>query len=148
MRRTTAVYVFLLIVLTACKAADPQPVFTPLTEATATPIPLPATASKVVATLAGVIWTFAISPDAATIAFATSKGLDLYDLKTFAHLRTLEAGESVYSLAWSPDGTKLAAGVLALLPNPTEVSDPLLIFISIRSNLSTSTILTSNREKR
>jgi hypothetical protein len=39
------------------------------------------------------------SPDAATIAFATSKGLELYDLKTFAHLRTLDAGENVYSLA-------------------------------------------------
>ena len=28
----------------------------------------------------------------ATIAFATSKGLEMYDLKTFAHLRTLDAG--------------------------------------------------------
>jgi WD40 repeat protein len=122
MRRATAICFFLLIVLTACQPVDPQPVFNASAEATATPIPLPATTPKVVATLPGVIWSFAISPDAATIAITTSKGLELYDLKTFAHLCILEAGENVYSLAWSPDGTKLAAGVLALLPNPTEVS--------------------------
>jgi WD40 repeat protein len=122
MRYITAICLFLLIVLTACQPADPQPVFTPSTEVAATPIPHPAIAPKMVATLAGVIWTFAISSDAATIAFATSMGLELYDLKTFTHLRTLDAGENVYSLAWSSDGTKLAAGVLVLLPNPTEVS--------------------------
>jgi len=49
------------------------------------------------------------------------QGWDL-DVKTFTYLHTLDAGENVYSLAWSPDETKLAAGVLTLLPNPTEVS--------------------------
>jgi WD40 repeat protein len=113
-------FVLCVFMLTACQPADPQPVFTPSAEATATPIPLPASAPTTAATLPGVIWSFAVSPDAAVIAFATSKGLELYDLKTFAPLRTLETGENVYSLSWSPDGTKLAAGVLAILPNPSE----------------------------
>ena len=122
MKHTTAICIFLMILLIACQPSNPQPVFTPSAEATVTPIPLPVTAPKVVATLPGVIWSFAVSPNAATIAFATSKGLEMYDVKTFTYLLTLDAGENVYSLAWSPDGTKLAAGVLALLPNPTEVS--------------------------
>ena len=124
MKRAIIACIVLLVFLAACQPqpTDPQPVFTPSAESTATPIPLPAAAPKVVASLSGVIWTFDISPDNNTIAFATSKGLELYDLKTFAHLRTLDKDENVYCLSWSPDGTKLAVGVLALLPNPTGVS--------------------------
>ena len=98
-------FVLCAFILTACQPADPQPIFTPSAEATATPIPFPATTPTVAASLAGVIWSFAIRPDAAVISFATSKGLELYDLKTFAHLRSLESGENVDSLSWSPDGT-------------------------------------------
>ncbi len=117
------VFTFLLtsvIMLAACQPMDPQPVFTPAVEATATPIPIPAAAPKVVATLPGVIWTFDISPDGNSIAIATSKGLELYDLKSFILLKSLEAGISQYDVAWSPDGKKLAAGVGVALPNPTE----------------------------
>lgn len=123
MKYPAFVSLFLLMAVSACQPApQPQPVFTPAAEATATPIPLPAAMPKVVATLPGVIWAFEISPDPGIIAFATSKGLVLYDLKTFAYLRTLEKDENVFSLAWSPDGAKLAVGVLVPLPNPTETA--------------------------
>jgi WD40 repeat protein len=102
----------LAIVLTACQPAESQPVFSSAVDAAVTPVPLPAAEPKTVATLSGVIWSFAISPDASSIAFATSNGLELYDLKTFAHLRALDTGEDVHSLAWSPDGSKLALGLI------------------------------------
>jgi WD40 repeat protein len=108
--------------LAACQPAEPQPVFTPSAEATASPIPLPATAPKVVAKLSGVIWSFDLSPDGSTIAIATSKGLEIYDLKNFALLKSLEAGISQFDIAWSPDGKKLAAGVGLALAKPTEYS--------------------------
>ncbi len=120
MRRTTAVCIFLMIALTACQTADPQPVFTPSAEPTDSPIPLPAVAPKVVTTLPGVIWSFDLSPDGSTIAIATSRGLELYDLKNFALLESLEAGVSQYDVSWSPDGNKLAAGVGVDLARPTE----------------------------
>jgi WD40 repeat protein len=122
MRRTTAVYVFLLIVFNACQPTNPQPVFTPSAEATATPIPLPVSAPKIVANLSGVIWSFDLSPDGSTIAIATSGGLELYDLKNFALIKSLEAGISQYDVSWSPDGKKLAAGVGIALANPTETA--------------------------
>ena len=112
MKRTVIVCAFLLVIVTACQPAEHQPVFTPAAEATATAIPLPVNAPKVVATLSGIIWTFAISPDAATIAFATSKGMELYGMKTFAHLRTLDADENVNSISWSPNGKELALGII------------------------------------
>ena len=111
-----------LLILSACQPVEPQPVFSTSTEVSLTPIPLPAEAPQVVATLSGVIWSFDISPDGSIIAFATSKGLELYDLQTFAHLRTLDANQNVYSLAWSPDGKELAVGLLAETPDPTEFS--------------------------
>lgn len=104
--------VFLLFALTACRPAVPQPIFTPSAEATATPIPLPPATPQVTATLPGVIWSFDVSAVSNIIAFATSKGVVLYDFKTLDYLRTLNEGENVFSLAWSPDGTKLAVGIL------------------------------------
>lgn len=110
---------FILIgafIITACQSVEPQadftpqPIFTPSDEATATPLPLPGVAPKLVATLPGVIWGFDISPDQSTIAIATSKGLVLYSLKTLEHLHTLDEGENAYSLSWSPDGKYLAVG--------------------------------------
>ena len=103
---------FVVLLVTACQPALPQPVFTPSADATATSIPLPSTEPKRVATLPGVIWSFDISPDLSAIAFATSKGLAVYDFNNYDHLRTLEDKENVYSLAWSPDGKQLAASVI------------------------------------
>jgi WD40 repeat protein len=122
MRSIASVYIFLLITLTACQPASSQPVFTASAEATATSIPLPAAAPKIAANLPGVIWSFDISPDNSTIAIATSKGLELYDLKNFALIKNLEAGVSQYDVSWSPDGKKLAAGVGKTLENPTETA--------------------------
>jgi WD40 repeat protein len=109
-----------ITILSACQPSEPQPIFTLSAEATASPVPLPAVAPKMVANLPGVIWSFDISPDGSTIAIATSKGLEIYDLKNFDLLESLEAGISQYDVSWSPDGKKLAAGVGLPLINPTE----------------------------
>ena len=109
----------ILLTLYACQPIDPQPVFSPPAEATATAIPLPASAPRLAATLPGVIWSFDVSPDGSTIAIATSKGLEIYDLNTFALLESLEGGLSQYDVSWSPDGKKLAAGVGIALAKPT-----------------------------
>ena len=113
MKSTFSPFAWLVIlVATACQPAPTQPVFTPSADATATSIPLTSTKPKTVATLLGVIWSFDVSPDLNAIAFATSKGLAVYDINTYAHLQTLEKNENVYSLAWSPDGKQLAASVI------------------------------------
>ena len=119
-RVLSSITLLILTALCACQPADPQPVFSPSAEATATPISLPGSAPKVLATLPGVIWSFDISPDGSQIAIATSKGLEIYDLKTFALLESLEAGASQYDVSWSPDGKRLAAGVGLALKSPTE----------------------------
>jgi len=119
MRHAVLVCIFLLAILPACQPAGGQPLFTPEAEASATPIPLPAAAPKTAAALPGLIWSFDINPDGSLIAIATSRGVELYDLKSLAHLRTLEAGLSQYDVSWSPDGSKLAAGVGLAWPHPT-----------------------------
>ena len=103
---------FFVLLVTACRPVSLQPVFTPSADATATSIPLPSTEPKTVATLPGVIWSFDVSPNLNEIAFATSKGLVVYDFNSYSHLRTLEENENVYSLAWSQDGTQLAASII------------------------------------
>ncbi len=118
--KRNSILLVLLFFLGACQVADPQPVFTPSAEATASPIPLPYAVPKLVATLPGVIWSFDISPDGSTIAIATSRGLEIYDLKNLALLESLEAGVSQYDSSWSPDGKRLAAGVGLPLINATE----------------------------
>jgi hypothetical protein len=75
-----------------------------------TPIPLPTIEPRIAAELPGRIRSFDISPDLRTIAFATSQGVVLYDLESYKHLRTLNESESVYKVAWSPDGGELASG--------------------------------------
>lgn len=100
-----------ILLLAACQPTPTQPVFTPSADATATSIPLPSTEPEAVATLPGVIWSFDVSPDLNTIAFATSKGLAVYDFNTYDHLRTLDKNENIISLAWSPDGKQLAASL-------------------------------------
>jgi WD40 repeat protein len=98
----------LCLVLAACQTSQPQPVFTPGTDVTTTPMTYSPTAAKVAATLHGRISAFAVSPDQKTIAFATSAGVELYDLSTFTYLRTLLDGINVISLDWSADGQYLA----------------------------------------
>jgi WD40 repeat protein len=80
----------------------------------ATPIPFPTSQPNIAATLPGRIHSFAISPDLKTIAFATSKGTVLYDLESYRQLRTLNETENGFSLAWSPDGKRLALGSLVM----------------------------------
>ena len=101
-----------LTLLSACQPTGTQPVFTSSVDTTVTPIPLSSTKPKVAAILPGRIRSFNISPDMKTIAFATSLGVVLYDLKSYKHLQTLNEKESVYRVSWSPDGKRLAAGSL------------------------------------
>ena len=107
-------YLVIALVLSLLSACQPQtqPVFTSSTYGAATPIPLSTIKPKVAATLPGRIRSFSISPDMKTIAFATTQGVVLYDLKSYEHLKTLNETESFYLVDWSPDGTKLAAGGL------------------------------------
>jgi WD40 repeat protein len=91
-----------------------QPEFTASEYGAATPIPLPTSEPQIAANLPGLIRSFDISPDLNTIAFATSQGVVLYDLETYAHLQTLNNTESFSSVDWSPDDMKLAAGSIAM----------------------------------
>ena len=113
------------ILLAACQPAETQPVFSSSVEAAVIPIPLPSVEPPIAATLQGRIRSFDISPDMATIALATSQGVTLYDLKSFKHLRTLNKTENVFSVAWSSDGKKLAAG--GLIMENSEVGKPHLV---------------------
>lgn len=120
------VLIFLLI-LPACQPVEQQPVFNTSTEVSLTPVPLQGTPPESVATLPGAILSFAISPNDSMIAFATSQGLLLYDLQTYELLQTLAEGEIVNSLAWSPDGTQLAVGLMTALPNPSEFAGTMAV---------------------
>ena len=115
-----AIFFVLAVFIGACQGIDRQPIFSPSTDLTATPVPLPASAPKVVATLPGVIWAFDIHPQGSSIAIATSKGLQIYDFTSFALLDSLEAGVSQYDVSWSPDGSRLAAGLGLARINPSE----------------------------
>lgn len=78
------------------------------------PIPFPTSKVKVAATLSGRIHSFAVSPDLKTIAIATSNGVVLYDLQSYEQLRILHNKENSFSVAFSSDGKKLAAGNLIM----------------------------------
>ncbi len=117
-----------VLLLSACQAVETQPVFD-TAYSIATPIPLPAVNPKVAANLPGLIRSFSVSPDMKTIAFATSRGVALYDLKSYQRLQTLNETESYYLVDWSPDGKKLAAG--GLLPGNSEFSKSHLVVWNI-----------------
>jgi WD40 repeat protein len=51
------------------------------------------------------------SPDSATLAVGTSFGVDLYNAETYQLTAAFDTGKPVNTLAYSPDGTRLAAGV-------------------------------------
>lgn len=87
-----------------------QPVFSTSHYGAATPIPLPVPedASQIVK-LSGWIRAFDLSPDGKFIAIATSQGIVVYDLSD-RKMSILNEGENFFSVDWSPDGRKLAAG--------------------------------------
>jgi WD40 repeat protein len=103
---------------------EPSPTFSTY-YGKSTPIPFPASEPKIAATLPGRIHSFAVSPDMKTIAFATSKGMVLYDLESYQHHHTLSDTENTFSVAWSPDGKKLAMGSLIMQNN--EAGQPHLV---------------------
>jgi WD40 repeat protein len=111
-RQLLQLFSLLLVCLASCQPALSQPVFTPSAKTTTTPIPLPLDLRVKTAALPGVIWSFDMNPLDSTIAFATSKGVLLYDMDTFEYLRTLDEGKNTFSLAWSQDGKRLAVGVI------------------------------------
>lgn len=106
-----------LVLITGCQSGAPQPKFTTSFETTATSIPTPSVEPRIAASLPGLIRSFAVSPDEMTIAFATSKGFVLYDVKSFKQLRALNDTENGFSVNWSPDGKLLAVGSLIMESN-------------------------------
>ena len=125
MKKTLCISILfcLCLTLTACRTGEPQPVFTPGTAVTITPMTFSPVAPKIAATLNGRINAFAISPDRKTIAFATSTGVELYDLTSYAHFRSLLNGTNVISLDWSDDGQYLAtSSILAFSAEGTPQS--------------------------
>lgn len=88
------------------------PRFTTSTYGMPPSIPFPETKPKVAVSLSDMIYTFAISPDQKGIAIATSQGVFLYDLNSYEMFREVSQLRGVFSIAWSPDGTKLGVGNL------------------------------------
>jgi len=93
---------------------EPAPIFSTTFDSPVSPIPFPTSVPKAAARLSGRIHAFAISPDLKTIAIASSKGVILYDLQSHEQLRVLGSQENSFSVAFSPDGKKLATGSLIM----------------------------------
>ena len=70
-----------------------------------TTIPLTPTAN---APLTALIWNLQWSPDGRTLAAATRNGIILFDAATHSRTHLLSEGENIGSVAFSPDGTRLA----------------------------------------
>lgn len=98
-------FLFCLIVIFAT-SCQPASVAIP----TITPLPFPETPPTSVQ-VAGRIDSFSVRRDGAIIALATTQGIALYDLRTFKLLRSLDEESYAFSIDWSPDGKKLAAGM-------------------------------------
>lgn len=125
MKKINALFTLLFTAIAAalivgCAPATPpsiatqfvKPTLTTSSEPTITPLPL-AQSPQTSIPLKDRILSFAIRPDQRSIAIGTIHSLFLYDLKTFRllHSSTEKNGTAtITSLAWSPDGTKLAAG--------------------------------------
>jgi WD40 repeat protein len=111
--RSVLALLLLALQLASCAPARNQPVFSLRDLPAATSIPTPAH-PRLVATLAQRISAFDVSPadsaGSAVIALATGAGVKLYDLRTYKFLRSLNDTELSSSVAWSPDGSKLAVG--------------------------------------
>lgn len=128
MKKTIGLLPMLFILLAttfiaACAPATPtaapqatqyvKPTLTTSSEPIVTPLPLAAKPPKTSIQLKDRILSFAIHPNQSSIAIGTIHSLFVYDLKTFEliHSSAEKNGTAtITSLAWSPDGSKLAAG--------------------------------------
>ncbi len=99
-----------LLFLAACQPADRGPVFNHAVLPSVTSIPMSSVPRRAAARLPGRIQSFDVSRDSKVIALATSAGVMLYDFSSQKHLRTLNETADIFSVAWSPDGSRLAAG--------------------------------------
>ena len=108
--RLFAILLLATMGLVACGPSSGQPVFAMKALPDATSIP---TAAKTPATITappGRITSFDVSPDGNAIAIATSRGASVYTLHGYKVQRSLQYGEIVSDVAWSPDGSTLAIG--------------------------------------
>ncbi len=117
MHRNSPALLLTFLLIAACQPIDPakraegdQPSFDDPAIPAATSIPMSSKPAQVAATLSQRIQSFDVSPDLKIIALATSRGIVLYDFNTQKYLRTVDEMEYVSSVAWSPDGSKLAVG--------------------------------------
>lgn len=101
---------------------SPEPVFSTSSYGAPTPLALPKAPDA--ATVPGRIRAFALSPDGKTLALATSQGLILWDVDQ-KNVRVLNERENFFSVDWSLDGKKLAAG--GLIMQNGEVGQPHLV---------------------
>ncbi len=101
-----------------------QPKFSTSSYGAATPLPFPSEVPPPVATMDGRIRAFDVSPDLKAIAFATSQGVVVYDFDR-KNVSILNDTENFFSVDWSPDGQKLAAGGLVM--QDAEVGKPHLV---------------------
>ena len=86
------------------------PIFSTSTYGMAAPIQLPVEEPRIAVSIPGYVRSFGISPDKKFIAIATSQGVYLYDLAAYKRIGILSQPQNVSSIAWAPDGTKLAVG--------------------------------------
>src|SRR5262245_51855792 len=112
--KVTLNFVIALVAVSSCQPGLAQPEFSTTFESGISVIPSPSREPNSVDSLAGRSRSFAVSPDLNTIAFATSKGILLYDLESYGYLRTLNNTENGFSVDWSPDGKMLAVGSLIM----------------------------------
>ncbi len=78
------------------------------------------------------------APDGKTFAVVSSPDIYIYDSASFKEIKTIATGTSVYYIAYSPDGTKLAAGSY---DSPTKIWDiatgSLLLTLEVSQNAIT-----------
>ncbi|MFZ5909494.1 MAG: WD40 repeat domain-containing protein [Chloroflexota bacterium] len=94
----------LAVFATSCRSAG-------IAAPTITPLPFPFETPASPAQVAGRIDSFAVRRDGSVIALATTRGIALYDLQSFELLRVLDEDSYAFSIDWSPDDAKLAAGM-------------------------------------
>ena len=89
-----------------------QPDFSTSSYGAPTALPAPGRIQPT-ATLEGRIRTFDLRPDQKAIAFATSRGVVVYDFDR-EKMQVMNQKENFFSVDWSPDGEKLAAGSIIM----------------------------------
>jgi WD40 repeat protein len=99
----------LLVSLVSCQPYRPIPIFETSVDTSKTPTPYTESSVRSKMIVQGSIQSMAISPDFKLIALGTLRGVVLYDLAKQLYLQRLGGPELIISVAWSPDGKKLAA---------------------------------------